>query len=81
MLSRVNIVNCVNSQSPVVRRAGMGPQCQRRGETNAELEKLALPIHLFLVPISFMSNTYVEKYFCVVAMKALAVVADDTADS
>ena len=53
---------------------------ERRNE--CQIAKLAvLPIHLFLVPISFMSNTSVEKYFCVVAIKALAVVVDDTADS
>ena len=60
-------------------RDGASMSTERRNE--CQIAKLALPIHLFLVPISFMSNTSVEKYFCVVAMKALAVVADDTADS
>ena len=51
---------------------------ERRNE--CQIAKLELPIHLFFVPISFMT-TSVEKYIFVVAMKALAVVADDTADS
>ena len=61
-------------------RDGASMSTERRNE--CQIAKLAvLPIHLFLVPISFMSNTSVEKYFCVVAIKALAVVVDDTADS